>query len=55
MFPVRFKLDFYIPEDYIFHSNRRENLKSYNTYVIRPRIYRFPLSVILFQDSRRKQ
>jgi hypothetical protein len=27
--PVRYKLGFYIPEDYILHSHRRENLKSY--------------------------
>jgi hypothetical protein len=29
MFPVRYELDFYIPEDDILHSHRRENLKSY--------------------------
>jgi hypothetical protein len=27
--PVRYELGFYIPEDYILHSHRRENLKSY--------------------------
>jgi hypothetical protein len=27
--PVRYELGFYIPEDDIFHSHRRENLKSY--------------------------
>jgi hypothetical protein len=27
--PVRYKLGFYIPEDGILHSHRRENLKSY--------------------------
>jgi hypothetical protein len=27
--PVRFELGFYIPEDDILHSHRRENLKSY--------------------------
>jgi hypothetical protein len=26
---VRYELGFYIPEDAIFHSHRRENLKSY--------------------------
>jgi hypothetical protein len=32
--PVKYKLDFYIPEDDILHSRRRENLKSYMcTYV----------------------
>jgi hypothetical protein len=29
VFPVRYKLGFYIPEDDILHSHRRENLKSY--------------------------
>jgi hypothetical protein len=27
--PVRYELGFYIPEDGILHSNRRENLNSY--------------------------
>jgi hypothetical protein len=27
--PVKYKLGFYIPEDDILHSHRRENLKSY--------------------------
>jgi hypothetical protein len=27
--PLRYELDSYIPEDYILHSHRRENLKSY--------------------------
>jgi hypothetical protein len=29
MFPVRYELGFYIPEDGILHSHRREYLKSY--------------------------
>jgi hypothetical protein len=29
MFPVKYELDFYIPEDGILHSHRCENLKSY--------------------------
>jgi hypothetical protein len=29
MSSVRYELDFYIPEDAILHSHRRENLKSY--------------------------
>jgi hypothetical protein len=29
MSPVRYDLGFYIPEDGILHSRRRENLKSY--------------------------
>jgi hypothetical protein len=28
--PVRYELDFYIPEDDIFHNHRRENLKSHS-------------------------
>jgi hypothetical protein len=27
--PVKYELSFYIPEDAILHSHRRENLKSY--------------------------
>jgi hypothetical protein len=27
--PVRYELDFYIPEDAILHSHRRETLESY--------------------------
>jgi hypothetical protein len=29
MFPVRYELCFYIPEDTILHSHGHENLKSY--------------------------
>jgi hypothetical protein len=29
MSPMRYELGFYIPEDGILHSNRRENMKSY--------------------------
>jgi hypothetical protein len=29
MFPVRYELGSYIPEDGVIHSRRRENLKSY--------------------------
>jgi hypothetical protein len=29
MSPVRYELGFYIPEDGILHSHRRDNLKSY--------------------------
>jgi hypothetical protein len=31
--PVKYKQGFYVPEDGILHSDRREKLKSY-TYVI---------------------
>jgi hypothetical protein len=37
VFPVRYELDFYISEDGILHSHRRENLKSYtvkNTFTV---------------------
>jgi hypothetical protein len=29
VFPVRYELGFYIPQDDILHSHRLENLKSY--------------------------
>jgi hypothetical protein len=29
---VKYELGFYIPEDGILHSHRRENLKSYTTH-----------------------
>jgi hypothetical protein len=29
VFPVRYELGFYIPEDDILHSHRRENVRSY--------------------------
>jgi hypothetical protein len=28
--PVKYELGFYIPEDGILHSHRREDMKSYN-------------------------
>jgi hypothetical protein len=31
MFPVRYELGLYVPEDCILHSQDRENLKSYIT------------------------
>jgi hypothetical protein len=31
---VRYELGFYIPEDGILHSHRRENLKSYMTVML---------------------
>jgi hypothetical protein len=37
--PVRYKLGFYIPEDSILHSHRRENLKSYIFKDIMPALY----------------
>jgi hypothetical protein len=32
--PVKYELRFYIPEDDILHSDRRENLKSYMVWFI---------------------
>jgi hypothetical protein len=32
--PEKYELDFYIPEDGILHSHRRENLKSYLTNLV---------------------
>jgi hypothetical protein len=40
--PLRYELGFYIPEDGILHSHRRENLRSYIL---------FPLINILDTDS----
>jgi hypothetical protein len=34
--PVKYELDFYISEDDILHSDRRENLKSYRRSTFRP-------------------
>jgi hypothetical protein len=34
MSPVKYELDFYIPEDDILHSNHRENLKCYRKYSV---------------------
>jgi hypothetical protein len=33
MFPVRYKLGFYIPEGDILHSHRRENLRSFTSLI----------------------
>jgi hypothetical protein len=30
--PARYELGFYVPEDYILHSHRRDNLISYMLY-----------------------
>jgi hypothetical protein len=37
MSPVRYRLDYHISEDYILHSHRRENLKSYRGKRLMPR------------------
>jgi hypothetical protein len=33
--PVKYELGFYIPEDDILHSDRRENLKSYRMILLK--------------------
>jgi hypothetical protein len=38
--PVKYELCFYIPEDDILHSHRRENLKSYNVETVTAPILR---------------
>jgi hypothetical protein len=41
--PVKYELGFYIPEDDILHSNRRENVKSYTEivdFIVRNKICR---------------
>jgi hypothetical protein len=38
--PVRYKLGFYIPEDDILHSDRRENLRSYTDCYLVPELQR---------------
>jgi hypothetical protein len=38
MFPVRYELGSYIPEDGILHSDRREDQKSYSKPQIHERI-----------------
>jgi hypothetical protein len=32
--PVKYELGFYIPEDGVLHSNRRENFKPYIQFLI---------------------
>jgi hypothetical protein len=43
MSPMRYELSFYIPEDDIFHSPRRENLKSYIVSLYREPVRRHVL------------
>jgi hypothetical protein len=45
--PVRYGLGFYIPEDDILHSHRRENLKSYSFSLL----FRLQLSTITSLSS----
>jgi hypothetical protein len=56
MFPVRYDLGFYIPEDGILHSQRRENLKSYialTGWAVQWRRNVFPVTkwVFIFQKT----
>jgi hypothetical protein len=46
VFPVRYKLGFYIPEDGFLHNHRRENLSSYVTltdWAVQRRCNVFPM------------
>jgi hypothetical protein len=50
MFPLRYVLSIYIPEDRILHSHRQENLKSYialNGWDLYRRGNVFPLRYVL--------
>jgi hypothetical protein len=40
--PVKYKLGFYIPEDDILHSHRRENLKSYTAHFLTSYLFSLP-------------
>jgi hypothetical protein len=46
MSPVRYELGFYIPEDDILHSHRRENLKFYNNSPVRSGVTATPSCLI---------
>jgi hypothetical protein len=45
--PVRYELGFYIPEDDILHSYRRENLKS---YIACEDDHSLPASLLFYND-----
>jgi hypothetical protein len=47
VFPVRYELNFYIPEDVMLHSHRRDMLKSY----IGTNILQFPVTVNVVPSS----
>jgi hypothetical protein len=44
--PVKYELGFYIPEDDILHSDRRENLKAYITFVVCPSHFTYLLFLL---------
>jgi hypothetical protein len=44
--PVKYELGFYIPEDDILHSHRRENLKLLSIMVVCARIYLYVVYII---------
>jgi hypothetical protein len=56
MSPVRYELGFYIPEDGILHSRRRENRKSYQRSDVRfpaeADIFSLPLSRLCLGPTR---
>jgi hypothetical protein len=45
VYPVRYELGSYIPEDDILHSHRREHLKSYMKYI------KFVYLIILMENA----
>jgi hypothetical protein len=47
--PVKYELGFYIPEDAILHSPRRENLKSYSPADLCCKVY-YAAPIRIFQD-----
>jgi hypothetical protein len=47
--PVKYELDFYIPEKAILHSHCRENLKSYTTENTLVESVTFPLFIKKWQ------
>jgi hypothetical protein len=46
---VKYELDFYIPEDDILHSHRRENLKSYISLIGWTLYWRRDVSLVKYE------
>jgi hypothetical protein len=55
VFPVRYELGFYIPEDDILHTQRRENLKSYNSVIHSETPLAIIAAYITVSDGRRER
>jgi hypothetical protein len=47
--PVKYRLGFYIPEDDILHSYRRENLKSYIALTVWTLLWRYYVSPVKYR------